>query len=55
MVEGPPEMKEWLKNSPPNRECKREGLASEWLCTEFNDDNEVASYKRFKRDYWQNK
>ena len=44
MVEGPPEMKEWLKNSPPNRECKREGFAREWLCTEFNyDANEVTS------------
>ena len=49
-------MKEWLKNSPPNRECKREGFASEWLCAELNyDANEVTSYKRFKHDYWQNK
>ena len=50
---GPPEMNEWLKTSPSDRECERKGLESEWLCTEFNHDgNRVSSCKRFKYDFW---
>ena len=53
MAYGPPEMNEWLKTSPSDRECERKGLESEWLCTEFNHDgNRVSSCKRFKYDFW---